>query len=107
MRQLKFADTFAFFDPPSQKTMDVSPWMNAQGGPSEARLALWSTHHSRDENLRVRTYSTGRAKEGALADCAEEMKDTTGGLLRRSSLRLRRLDKSVEASFNFQILNEK
>ncbi len=34
--------------------MDVSPWMNAQGGPSEA----W------------------RAKEGASADCAEEMKDT-------------------------------
>ncbi len=44
------------FYPPSQKTMDVSPWMNAQGGPSEAR----------------------RAKEGASADCAEEMKDTTG-----------------------------
>jgi hypothetical protein len=42
--------------PPSQKTMDVSPWMNVQGGPSEAR----------------------RAKEGASADCAEEMKDTTG-----------------------------
>ena len=36
--------------------MDVSPWMNAQGGPSEAR----------------------RAKEGASADCAEEIKDTTG-----------------------------
>ncbi len=36
--------------------MDVSPWMNAQGGPSEAR----------------------RAKEGASADSAEEMKDTTG-----------------------------
>ncbi len=36
--------------------MGVSPWMNAQGGPSEAR----------------------RAKEGASADCAEEMKDTTG-----------------------------
>ena len=36
--------------------MDVSPWMNAQGGPSEAR----------------------RAKEGASADYAEEMKDTTG-----------------------------
>ncbi len=44
------------FYPPSQKTMDVSPWMNAQGGPSEAR----------------------RAKEGASADCAEEMKDTSG-----------------------------
>ena len=43
------------FYPPSQKTMDVSPWMNAQGGPSEAR----------------------RAKEDASADCAEEMKDTT------------------------------
>ncbi len=36
--------------------MDVSPWMNAQGGPSDAR----------------------RAKEGASADSAEEMKDTTG-----------------------------
>ncbi len=35
---------------PTQKTMGVSPWMNAQGGPSEA----W------------------RAKEGASADCAEE-----------------------------------
>ena len=44
------------FYPPSQKTMGVSPWMNVQGGPSEAR----------------------RAKEGASADCAEEMKDTTG-----------------------------
>jgi len=44
------------FYPPSQKTMDESPWMNAQGGPSEAR----------------------RAKEGASADYAEEMKDTTG-----------------------------
>ncbi len=42
--------------PPSQKTMGVSPWMNAQRGPSEAR----------------------RAKEGASADCAEKMKDTTG-----------------------------
>jgi hypothetical protein len=48
---------FSFpFYPPSQKTMDVSPWMNAQGGLSETR----------------------RAKEGASADCAEEMKDTTG-----------------------------
>ncbi|MEE8075912.1 MAG: hypothetical protein V3T60_09850 [Candidatus Binatia bacterium] len=36
-----------------------------------------STHHGRDESLRVRTYSTGQAKEGASADSAEEMKDTT------------------------------
>jgi hypothetical protein len=64
--------------PPSQKTMDVSPWMNAQGGPSEARLAPWNTYHVRDEGLRVRTYSTGQAEEGASADCAEEMKDTMG-----------------------------
>ncbi len=42
--------------PPSQKTMGVSPWMNATVGPSEAR----------------------RAKEGASADSAEERKDTTG-----------------------------
>ncbi len=51
------------FYPPSQKTMDVSLWMNAQGGPFEAR----------------------RAKEGASADCAEEMKDTTGVSPWRSS----------------------
>ncbi len=44
------------FYPSSQKTTDVSPWMNAQGGPFEAR----------------------RAKEGASVDYAEEMKDTTG-----------------------------
>jgi len=42
--------------PPSQKTMGVSPWMNAYRGPFEAR----------------------RAKEGASADSAEEMKDTMG-----------------------------
>jgi hypothetical protein len=42
--------------PRSQKTMGVSPWMNATVGPSKAR----------------------RAKEGALADSAEERKDTTG-----------------------------
>ncbi len=29
----------AFAYPPSQKTMCVSPWMNAQGGPAEARRA--------------------------------------------------------------------
>ena len=51
--------------------------MNAKGGPPEARLAPWSTHHGRDESLRVRTYSTGQAKEGTSADSAEEMKDTT------------------------------
>ncbi|MEE9549743.1 MAG: hypothetical protein V3W08_05015, partial [Candidatus Binatia bacterium] len=49
-----------------------------RGTPPEARLAPWSTHHGRDESLRVRTYSTRQAKEGASADCAEEMKDTTG-----------------------------
>jgi len=38
------------FYPPSQKTRAVRPWMNASGGPSEAR----------------------RAKEGASADFAEE-----------------------------------
>jgi len=36
--------------PPSQKTMGVSPWINATVGPSEAR----------------------RAKEGASADSAED-----------------------------------
>ncbi len=36
--------------------LDISPWMNVQGKPSEAR----------------------RANVGASADCAEEMKDTTG-----------------------------
>ncbi len=36
--------------------MGVSPWMNAHGGPFEAR----------------------RAKEGASADSAEEMKDIMG-----------------------------
>jgi len=43
------------FYPPSQKTMGVSPWMNATVGPA---VAL--------------------AKVGASADSAEEMKDTTG-----------------------------
>jgi hypothetical protein len=38
--------------PPSQKTTAVRPWMNARGGPSEAR----------------------RAKEGASADFAEELR---------------------------------
>jgi len=52
--------------------------MNAKGGPSKARLTPWSTPHGRDESLRVRTYATGQAKEGASADSAEEMKDTTG-----------------------------
>ncbi len=65
------------FHPPSQNTTAVRPWMNAKGGPPEARLAPWSTHHGRDESLRVRTYSTGQAKEGASADFAEEMKDAT------------------------------
>jgi hypothetical protein len=51
--------------------------MSAKGGPLEARLAPWSTYHGRDESLRERTYSTGQAKEGASADSAEEMKDTT------------------------------
>jgi len=41
---------------PSRKTIGVSLWMNAQGGRAEAR----------------------RAKAGASADSAEEMKDTTG-----------------------------
>ncbi len=35
--------------------LDISPWMNVQGKPSEAR----------------------RANVGASADCAEEMKDTS------------------------------
>ncbi len=42
--------------PPSQKTMGVSPWMNATVGPSKAR----------------------RAKEGASTDSTKERKDTTG-----------------------------
>jgi len=41
--------------PPSQKAAGICPWMNAHDGPSEA----W------------------RAKEGASADSAEEMKDAT------------------------------
>ncbi len=45
-------------------------------GPSEARLAAWSTPHGRDESLRVRTYSTGQAKEGGSANFVEKMKDT-------------------------------
>ncbi len=36
------------------------------------------TPHGRDESLRVSTYSTGQAKEGASADSAEERNDTTG-----------------------------
>jgi hypothetical protein len=42
--------------PSLQKTTGIYPWMNATDGPSEAR----------------------RAKEGASADFAEEMRDTTG-----------------------------
>ncbi len=57
--------------------------MIAKGGPPEARLALWSTHHGRDVSLRVRTYSTGQAKEGASADFTEEMKGTTAVRRRR------------------------
>jgi hypothetical protein len=38
----------------------------------------------------VRTYSTGQAKEGALADSADEMKDTTtvrsGGFMEKLSV---------------------
>jgi hypothetical protein len=63
--------------------------MRTKGGPTEARLAPWSTHHGRDESLRVRTYSTGQAKEGASADSADEMKDTTnvrrGGFMQKLS----------------------
>ncbi|MDP6560344.1 MAG: hypothetical protein QF619_09540 [Candidatus Binatia bacterium] len=44
------------FYPPSQKTMVVSLWMNARGGPAKAR----------------------RAKVDASADSAEGMKDTPG-----------------------------
>ena len=44
--------------------------MNVQGGPSEARRA---------PGLRSRSGRFGGVgKEGASADCAEEMKDTTG-----------------------------
>ncbi len=49
-----------------------------QSAKAEARLAPWSTPRGRNESLRVRIYSTGQAKEGASADSAEEMKDTTG-----------------------------
>jgi len=58
--------------------MGVSSWMNATVGPSEARFVPWNTPHGRDESLRVSTYSTGQAKEGASADSADERKDTTG-----------------------------
>jgi len=56
--------------PPSQKTMGVSPWMNATVGPFEARRA---------PGLRSRTSSFGGVgKEGASTDSAEERNDTTG-----------------------------
>lgn len=49
--------------------MDVNLQMNAQGGPSEAR---------RTPGLRSRSGRFGGVgKEGASADCAGEMKDTT------------------------------
>ncbi len=49
------------FYPPSHKTTGIRSWMTAKGGPSEARLAPWSTPHGRDESLRVRIYFTGQA----------------------------------------------
>jgi len=54
--------------PPLQKNVRT-PVHEYAGGPFEARLAPW---------IRVRTHSTGQAKEGAPADSAEEMKDFTG-----------------------------
>ena len=56
-----------FFYPPSQKTMGVSPWLNAKVGPSEARIAKKGL-----------SFRSSQAKEDASADSAEEMKDTTG-----------------------------
>ncbi len=50
--------------------MGVSPWMNAQGGPSEA----WRAPGLRSRSGRF----GGVGKEGASADWPEEMKDTTG-----------------------------
>ena len=63
--------------PPLQKNVRT-PVHEYAGGPFEARLAPWSTPHGRDGSLRVRTHSTGQAKEGAPADSEEEMKDFTG-----------------------------
>ena len=54
----RVSDNVQFY-PPLQKTTGICPWMNAHDGPSEARLAPWSTPHGRDESRRVRTYSTG------------------------------------------------
>ncbi len=54
---------------PVQKTTGIRPWMNAKGGPSEARRA---------PGLCSRSCFGGVGKEGASADSAEEMKDTTG-----------------------------
>ena len=56
--------------PPLQKTMGVSPWMNATVGPSEAQRA---------PGLRSRSGSFGGVgKESASANFAEDRKDTTG-----------------------------
>ncbi len=55
--------------------------MNAQGGPSEAR----------------------RAKEGASADCAEEMKDTTGVGLWRLHASRRKGDEMNKAGIKYLV----
>ncbi len=56
--------------PPSQKTMGVSPWMNATVGPSEARRA---------PSLRSRTGSFGGvSKEGTSVKSTEKRKDAIG-----------------------------
>ena len=57
---------FLFFMiyPPSQNTMGVSPWMNAECGSSEAR--------------RAKEDASDFGELSRTADSAEEMEDTTG-----------------------------
>jgi hypothetical protein len=65
----------ALVDPPLQKTMAVSPWTNAQGGPAET---------CRAPGLRSRSGRfAGLGKAGAPANSAEEMEDTPGVSPRR------------------------
>jgi len=65
--------------------------MNAKGGPSEARRA---------PGLRSRNGSfDGVGKEGASADSAEEMKDTTGVSPWRLHVKRVRIKKSVRGYF--------
>ncbi len=60
----------ALVSPPSQQTMDATPWMNAQGEPVEA---------CRAPGIRSRSGRFGEVgKAGTPADSAEEMENTPG-----------------------------